>query len=94
MFSGGDTRVERPVGDRPLGGVISPRPSVLERIGEQGVDQTARKNQRETKIAALEGGAAVGEGPLENAPEIRVVHEVELTRRRCGAGRSRHRVRV
>ena len=86
-FGRGDTPLEGPVSNASFGCVVSPRSSMVERIGEHRFDDAAGKNQRQTKLATLEGVAAVSERLLEDGPKLRVVHEFELARPRRRAGR-------
>lgn len=88
-FGRDDSLLEGPVRKASLKCVGSLLSNVFERIGQHRFDDPARKNQRETKFAALEGVAAVGERLLEDGPKLRVVHEFEFARSRRRAGRGR-----
>src|SRR6266550_8284447 len=53
-------------------------PAGCQRIGEDRVDNPAGKDQRQGEFASVERIAAVGERPLEDGPQLRVAHELEL----------------
>src|SRR6185295_5833411 len=79
QFGGGDPELEGPF----------PRLVVafaLQRVGEDGVEDAARQQERLETIAALERLLTVGQRAFEDRPQPRLVHAIKAVRRRTGDG--------
>ena len=82
----GEPRFKRPIGNLPgecARGSQRIQPLVFQRVGYDGLQDSARSPQRQVIVPLLEGTPTIGVGLLDNGPELGVVNEIEPARRRC-----------
>ncbi len=81
----GEPRFKRPIGDLPgewARGSQRIQPLVFQRVSYDGLQDSARRAQRQVIVPLLESAPAIGVGLLDNGPEFGVVNEIEPARRR------------
>ena len=80
----GEPRFERPIGNLSRGrvrGSQRTQPLVFQRVGHDGLQDSAGSAQRQVILLLLQGAAAIGVGLFDNGAEFDVVNEIEPVRR-------------